>query len=915
MPFARRFMLLCTIFYLYAAVRCLAQSPLQPAALSCEYRSNPLGIDIHRPQLSWNFEATANDQVQSAYEIIVSASPAEIEHGRGTAWSTGRVNAGDNLNITYSGVPLRPFTRYYWRVKVYNGQGLPSAWSKTNWFETAMLAASDWQGKWIGDGRPQPPDAAAYLPDAMPLFRKTFATARQVASARLYVCGLGYYEASLNGEKVGTSLLDPGFTRFSKEVLYAVYDVMAALKKGNNTLGLMLGNGWWNPLPFKFFGRWDLRDYQQHGRPCVKANLRIRYTDGTIDLLATDESWQTDRGPVITNNVYLGETYDARLEQKNWNTTGQTAAPWKNAEIVTGPAGRLSSQQQPPVRITKTLVPVAVTEWKPGVFIADMGQNFAGVAAISVKGKPGTCITLRYGEALFPDGSLNGLTTAATQIKKGGITGGPGAPETMWQQDQYILNGTGTEHWHSRFTFHGFRYVEISGWPGTPTPNDITGLRMNTDLQENGTFHCSDSLFNRLHEVVNWTFLSNVFSVQSDCPGREKMGYGADIAVTANAYMYNFNMAAFYRKTVNDFANDQRDSGGITEIAPFTGITDKGYGDESGPIGWQLAFPYLQEQLYDIYGDKRTIEENYPAVKKQLAFLSRKAIDHLFYWGISDHEALDPKPEGLTSTAFYYQHALLAAKFAGILGHTADSVNYAGLALQIKKALVSRFLVPGTGRFDNGTESAQLFALWYGLSPEQEHTTAALYHEFERRDWHVSTGIFSTRMLFDVLRMRNDNETAFRIAHQPTYPGWINMLQHGATTLWERWGDAGTVYSMNHPMFGSIDEWFYRSILGINPAAPGFTRIIIKPQPAGTLTSASGSYLSVMGPVESAWQKNGKTFRLAVAIPPNSRAQIFLPAPANAVLTVNGKLQQPLRQEGGYAILETGSGKYVFLVN
>lgn len=892
-----------------------AASPLQPAALTCEYIKNPLGIDTKAPRLSWNFTSSERNQFQSAFEIIVSDNISNINKGIGSTWTTGKISSAENIQMPYAGNVLQSFTRYYWRVKVYNQKGEASEWSEVNWFETAMLSANNWKGQWISDGSKNPErDEDYYKPDRMPLLRKSFNTNKKILSARLYVSGVGYYEAYLNAKKISDNVLDPGFTAYGKQVMYVVHDITALVKKGDNTAGIMLGSGWWNPLPFKFFGRWDLRKYQQTGRPCVKAEIHLRYTDGTQEIIATDETWQAAPGPITQNNVYIGEHYDARLEQKDWNNNNEQKAPWKNASIVPGPDGILTVQMQPPISVTKVVIPVKIIDYKPGIFIADMGQNFAGVANIKIKGAPGTTIILRYGEALFEDGSLNTMTTSATQIKKGGIQSPPGAPESLWQEDRYTLKGEGVEEWHPRFTFHGFRYVEITGWPGTPTVKDIEGLRMNTDVVQNGTFASSDTLFNKLHDVIQWTFLSNIFSVQSDCPGREKMGYGADIAVTANAYMYNYNMANFYIKTVRDYANEQQADGGITEIAPYTGIADRGYGGESGPLGWELAFPYVQKQLYDMYGDKRIIENNYEALKKQLTFLQSKAKENNFYWDISDHEALDPKPEALTATAFYYHHVIIGAEFAGILGKKEDSIKYAKLAHEIKGAITAKYLLPGTGRFDNGTESAQLFALWYGFSPEKDNTIKALVKEFERHNWHVSTGIFSTKMLFDVLRENDMNEEACRIAQQKDFPGWINMLNHDATTLWERWDLPGTVYSMNHPMFGSIDEWFYRSLLGINAAAPGFTKIIIKPQPAGGISWAKGSYQSVMGMIKSDWKKDGDTFSLKVSVPANTSATIFIPSKQNSSIIESGSPAKVVRYEKGYAVVEIGSGEYMFAV-
>ncbi len=899
-----------TISFILASSILFATGPLEPANLLCEYIINPLGINTAQPRFAWICISKENNKMQSAYELIVSDNLKDINEHKGNMFSTGKVASSKTTQVEYDGKPIKSFTRYYWSVKIYDEHGIASSWSKPAWFETAMLSSNDWSAKWISDGSKNPAkDEDYYKPDRMPLLRREFPVKKKINKARLYITGLGYYEAYLNGKKIGDQVLDPGFTAYKKEVLYAVYD-LTEMASGKNTISIMLGSGWWNPLPFKFFGRWDLRNYQQTGRPCVIAEIHIDYTDGSTDKIVTDESWLTAPGPIIQNNVYLGEKYDSRLEQQNWNTDNIDKIVWKNAVIVDGPSGKLTAQMQPPIKITKVIKPIKIMQLRRDTFIVDMGQNFAGVARIKVHGTPGTKINLRYGEDLFKDGSLNYLTTVATQIKKGGIKAGPGAPETAWQEDNYILKGIGTELWSPRFTFHGFRYIEITDWPGTPTIDDIEGLRMNSDVMQAGTFTCSNMQLNKLHEAIQWTFKSNIFSVQSDCPGREKMGYGGDMVATANSFMYNFDMAQFYSKAVHDFANEQRPEGGITEIAPFTGIADRGYGDDSGPLGWELVFPYLQKQLYDFYGDKRIIENNYNALSKQMKFLQSKSVDDLFYWDISDHEALDPKPEGFTASAFYYHHARLAEEFASILDKKDDSIKYNELAGRIKDAIIRRYLVPGTGRFDNATESAQIFALWYGLSPEEKLSRNVLMDEFKRHDWHVSTGIFSTKMMFDILRQGNQNEVAYKIATQPDYPGWLNMINHNATTLWETWAYPESSPSQNHPMFGSIDEWLYRSLLGINSAAPGFEKISIKPQPAGDLKWAKGSYRSIRGEIISDWKRKGNNFNLHVVIPANTTATIYLPSDTNDV-TANGK-KVTSYFENGYAVFETGSGDYSF---
>lgn len=897
-----------------------ADSALQPVNLTCEYRVNPLGIDTKKPSFSWTFVSAARNQHQNGFEIVMSEDSAEVTQGKGSVWSTGKINSVENFQIEYSGPPLKSFTRYYWRVRTYDKVGQVSSWSGVAWFETAMINASDWRAKWIGDGSKQfERDEDFYKDDRIPLFRKEISIKKKIVTARLYVAGIGYYEAFLNGKKIGDHVLDPGWTTYKKEVLYAVHDITALLKRGTNVTGFMLGNGWWNPLPLRMFSRFNLRDYQETGRPCVRAEIHIRYADGSDEIIPTDKTWQTAPGPIVRNNVYLGEQYDARLEQKNWNTVGPAKGAWKNAVAVTGPTGQLHVQMQPPIRITRVIKPVRITELKPGVYIVDMGQNFAGVARIKVKGKAGTKINLRYGEALHPDGTLNYLTTVAGHIKEiWHLSGGPGAPPTAWQEDSYILKGNGVENWSPRFTFHGFRFIEITGWPGKPTVNDIEGLRMNSDIQKVGEFACSNEMFNKIHEVAQWTFLSNVFSVQSDCPGREKMGYGADMVTTANTFLYNYDMSNFYTKAVQDFANEQQPDGGITEIAPYYGIKDKGVGGESGPLGWQLAFPYLQMQLYEFYGDKRIIETHYPAVVKQLEFLQAKAIDGLFHWDISDHVAIDPKPEAFSASAFYYHHAKLAAAFAGILDKPGDSVMYTKLSEQIKRDIIGKYHVPHTGRFDNATQSAQLFALWYNLASEREKTMKVLMQEFERHNWHVSSGIFGVMMMFDVLRESNQQEVAYTIANQKDYPGWGYMLSKGATTFWESWEYPDNAPSQNHPMFGSIDEWFYRSLLGINPTAPGFKKIIIKPQPAGDLSWAKGSYSSVSGKIVCDWKIENKKFRLSVSIPANTRAEVWILNDGKSEVVENGKPVSTIAElkvqtvANGYVVVELGSGDYSF---
>ena len=887
-----------------------------------ELKTSPLGIDISDPRLSWELRSEARGTFQTAYEIILSDNQKDAENGSGTVWQTGKVMLNSTFGIVFAGRPLMSFTRYFWKVRIWNENGLPSEWSAVQWFETAMMNESDWEARWISDPTPLPAsDEDFYKEHPAPLIRKEIKLQKEVSSARLYISGLGYYEARLNGEKIGDAMLDPGWTQYGKQVLYSTYDISGQLQKGKNALGIILGNGWYNPLPLNIFG-FNLRNTLTIGKPCVKAQLRIVFSDGSIKTFTTDSTWKTSDGPILKNNVYLGEMYDARKEQENWDTPGFSDSQWKNCIIIPDPPGKLSAQRQPSIRVTRVLKAKKIYQLKTGSFIIDFGQNFAGTVKLNVEGRAGTVITIRCGEDVHADGSLNYFTNLVAQLKDiWNANPGKGAPRPPVSTITYILKGSGEEVYSPRFTFHSFRYVELTGFPGRPDSNTVTGLRMNADLQQNGSFECSNEMFNKVQEMVQWTFLSNVFSIQSDCPGREKFGYGGDIVTTGEAFCYNYDMSNFYRKVIQDFANDARPKGGMTEIAPSTGITIEGMGDGTGPPGWQLAFPFGLKVLYDYYGDVQSVEKYYDVLKKQIQFMHSVTPSNIVERDISDHESLDPKPISLSATAFYYHHVKLLAEFAHLLKRNPDAENYDTLAVLIKNAFIKKFLKPGTGVFDSGTQAAQLIPLYYDLVPDSEKNAAMnhlLLEIYSKHQGHLSTGIFGTKFLFDVFCRENRNDVSYSVANQRDFPGYANMLTHGATTLYEGWKYPDTVNSQNHPMFGSISEWFYKSLLGINATAPGFTRFEIKPQPAGDLTWAKGYYEAVVGRISSDWKIEGTHFSLHVIVPANTNATLYIPSLPNKEVLESGK---PAYHAAGlkfkeykdnYAVFEAQSGDYMF---
>ncbi|HEY3372960.1 MAG TPA: family 78 glycoside hydrolase catalytic domain [Prolixibacteraceae bacterium] len=891
--------------------------------LKTDHQATPLGFDHPDPELMWILQSAERGILQTAFEILVSDNQKSLDAGRGNCWQSGRIQGNRTFGIRYAGNPLQSFTRYFWKVRIWNQNGQVSDWSPVSWFETAIMNPSDWKAQWISNQRALPEkEEDFYKETPNPLLRKEIILKKEILSARLYIAGLGYSIAYVNGQRVGDHMLDMPWTQFNKQVMYNTFDVTALLHKGKNAMGVTLGNGWYNPMPLKLFRNWNLRNTLTVGKPCVKAQLRITYTDGSIETIATNESWNAGDGPVLKNSVYLGELYDARLEQKGWNEAGFNESKWTKAKLETGPKGQLIAQYIPPVRATKILKPLKMTQPNPGVYLFDFGQNFAGVPRLKVKGAAGTTVVLRSGEDIHADGSLNYLTVITGQLKAmWNLKGGPGCPDDPMMINTYILKGEGDEVFTPEFTFSSFRYVEVTGFPGTPDLNSVEGVRMNSDLQETGSFECSNELFNRIQEATKWTFLSNVFSVQSDCPAREKLGYGADIVTTAEAFSYNFDMSNFYRKVVQDFVNDVRPNGGMSEIAPNIGINGESMGGDTGSPGWQLAFPFGMKVLYDYYGDLSTVEKNYPALKRQVDFMHSVTPDHIVQKCIGDHESIDKKPIALSATAFYYHHVIILAEFAQLLNKKEDALKYQKLAGEIKEAFVNTFLKPGTGVFDSGTQAAQLISLYYDLVPEKAKAAALdqlLLEIFNRHQGHLSTGIFATKFMFDFFRQENRNDVSYTVANQRSFPGWGNMLANGATTLYESWTYPDTVNSQNHPMFGSISEWFYKSLLGINAKAPGFTRFEIKPQPAGDLMWAKGYYDAVVGRISSDWKIEGTRFLLQVTVPANTQAILYVPSLPKQTLLESG--QPALKSTGlkwieyrdGYAVFEAGSGNYSF---
>jgi len=916
-------LILTTTAWLTGA-ECAAGS-LIPVSLHCEYANNPLGLDTLNPRLSWKLESASRAQEQSAYQILAASSPKWLTSGQGDLWDSGKVFANRTIGVPYHGQPLNSSQQAFWQVRVWDNQGRPSDWSHPAKWEMGLLSPQDWQAQWLNDGKPNPEkDADFYHEDPAPLFRKVFTLSKPVTRARLHISGLGYYEARLNGGRVGDHVLDPGWTRYSERVLYSTYDVTDQVRPGANCIGIMLGNGWYNPLPLRMWGHLNLREHLPVGRPRCIARLEIEFADGTRAAVVSDPSWKVADGPIRFNSIYLGEIYDARREAAGWDRAGFDDSSWRRARVATEPIGRLGAQSQPPIRVTKLLKAARLSEPKPGVFLFDFGQNFAGWVNLKLSAPAGTRIVLRYGELLNPDGTLNPMTSVAGQIKSTRKTedgreesvGGPGAPVVAWQSDTYVAKGKGTESYTPRFTFHSFRFVELVGLPGKASRDAVTGVRLNTDVEQVGSFECSNDQCNRIQKMCDWTFLSGLFSVQSDCPHRERFGYGGDLAVTSEAYMMNYDMATFYAKAVRDWQESARPDGMLTDTAPFVGIQYCG-------IAWAMAHPLLQRQLYQYYGDRQLIEEQYETARCWLDLEAKKHPNGIVEEGLSDHEGLAPAPATAMVTPLFAASARTLSELAAILDRKAESQKYGRLYQQIQKAYLEKFLDQSSGKVGPGTQASQAFALYLGLVPEHQRAAVRQYllDDIRLRDeGHLSTGIFGTKFMLDVLSRAGEAELALTIVNQKTCPGWGYMLENGATSLWEHWKGSDNTYSQNHPMFGSVSEWFYHWLGGIQPAAEaaGFDQIIIRPQVVSDLNWVRCSYNSVRGKIVCNWKRIGNRLKLEAEIPANTKALVYVPASGSGQVKEGGEPVErspgikSVRQDGCNTIIEVGSGRYVF---
>ena len=885
------------LFFLIGALQAVF-ADFRVERLQCEYLENPLGIDTPQPRLSWILTSSERGVTQAAYQVLVASSEAALRKEQGDLWDSGRVESGESAQIRYSGRGLASRQQAFWKVRVWNQTGRMSESKPARW-EMGLLSPADWQAQWIA----RTADTNSH---PAPLLRRAFKLDGRIRQARAYVCGLGYYELYLNGGKVGDHVLDPGYTRYDRRALYVTYDVTSQLQRGGNVVGVILGNGWFNCHTRAV---WNFHEAPWRAAPKLLIHLRVDYTDGRSETIVSDDSWQCSTGPILFDSIYGGEIYDARLERSAWATSGFDATRWEPVKRVEAPPGLLAAQMMPAIKVHEVIKPVKITEPKPGLFIVDIGQSLAGRVELRVNGPAGTRVQMRHGERLFPDGTLD-TRDMEQHVKRLG-------QEQQHQTDTYILKGGGGEEvYSSRFTYHGFQYVEVTGFPGRPTLENFRAQFIHSAVPRAGEFSCSNPMLNRIQRATEWAFLSNLQGIPTDCPHREKNGWTGDAHLACEQAQFNFFPVTVHQKWINDLGDEQKATGALPGIVPTSGW---GYAFGSGPA-WDSAFILIPYYEYLYYGDTENFRRHYDGMKRYVDYLSSRAKNGIVKIGLNDWAPWKTKTEaGITDTAYHYVDTTIVALAAGLLGNKEDARKYEAQAAAIRVAFNREFYHADTGLYDNGSQTALSCALYQGLvEPENRAKVLAnLVAAVEKADNHVDTGILGTKYMLNTLLENGRADVAYRMVAQKDQPGWGWWLEQGATTLWEQWN--GTE-SRNHIMFGDVSAWFYKALAGIQPdaKAPGFRHFYIRPNPVGDITSARGQYDSIHGRILSEWSIEKGLFKLHVVVPPNTTATVRVPGAKVGDVKEGGGPAVKARGVGDFQNVEdgsefdVGSGSYQF---
>jgi alpha-L-rhamnosidase len=892
--------LIFLLLILFSGMQLFAQISVQK--LVCENQVNPIGLQVKEPQLSWQLVSGDKDVLQSAYEIEVRWEEKPI-------WKTGKVFSSQSIHVPYDGPKLMAGQRYHWQVRVYDNKGRRSAWSKAAFWQMGLLDTSAWKAKWI-----ETVSEEDTITRPAQLFRKSFRTGKPIKNAVLYITSHGLYRAFINGKPAGDALFTPGYTSYHNRLQYQTYVVTEKLQQGENAIGVILADGWY---------RGDLgwhRHKNVYGHTLgLLCQLEITYTDGSKQWILSDESWKSSTGVIRSSSIYDGEVWDARKEQHGWDTPEFNASAWNPVKIVAYAKSNLTTTIAEPVREQERLFPKSITQLSTGRWLLDFGQNLSGYVVCKLKGKKGDTITVKHAEVLDKQSQpyFDNLRTAR-------------------QTNKYELNGDSAETFQPMFSFQGFRYALVENYTGPVNQQDFQAVALYSDMPAAGSFSCSDSLINQLQQNIQWGQKGNFLDIPTDCPQRdERLGWTGDAQVFFRTAAFNRHVSNFFGKWLKDLTAEQKPDGNVPFYVPRL-LTPTEY----GAAGWADAATIIPWQLYQVYGNKRILEEQYNSMKAWVDYVTSRSVNHLWNtnWHYGDWLFYRPVDDLFGEAAITDKHFIaqcfwahstqLVIHAAKVLNNVGDVERYEALLHRIKAAFIKEYISPN-GRLMSNTQTAYVLALHFDMAPDslQQVFVKRLVENIQLYNYHLTTGFLGTPYLCHVLTRFGLTDVAYRIFLQKDFPSWLYPVTNGATTIWERWDgikpdgsfqDVG-MNSFNHYAYGAIGDWMYQVVAGIrqDELHPGYKHFIIQPEPGGTLTEAKASYQSGYGTISVQWVKKDGAFQLWAEVPPNTTATVKVPYECKKAvfLGADGKEQDVnfSADAKGQARITIGSGKYLFV--